>query len=80
MEIEWLEKGVKSRGFFFLIMGEIRGCLSVYGNHLIKRDDVEDVRENSIAGEIFLINKKGENTISQVDGSALERNMSSSWW
>lgn len=48
------------------------------GNHLIKRDDFEDVRENSIAGEIFLINKKGENTISQVDGSALERNMSSS--
>lgn len=59
-------------------MGEIRGCLSVDGNHLIKRDDFEDVRENSIAGEIFLINKKGENTISQVDGSALERNMSSS--
>lgn len=41
------------RIFFFLIMGEIRGCLSVNGDHLIKRDDFDDARENSIGGRFL---------------------------
>lgn len=41
---------IKRIFFFLLITGEISGCLSVNGNHLIKRDDFDEARENSIAG------------------------------